>query len=121
MLRPVDNDMPTSQNPSQAGQGGRVLDGVELVRPDVAVLRLGPEEPVPTLPLRVALPGGAAGSSGAVQVREVVPAEGGEPVVALVLDVPTGGESIQTFASTSGGTAETQGWFCNLFPRLCAS
>lgn len=85
-----------------------MVQGAELVRPGVAVLRMDPGDPVPTLPLRVQLPDGRT-----VQVREVVRADGDEPVVALLL-----AESLSAAAATPVATVETN-WFCKLFPRLC--
>lgn len=95
------------------------MHGAELVRPDLAVLRLGPGDPVPSLPLRVALPGaGPDGGPGQpVAVHEVMEAEGGEPVVGLVLDRRV----TVTFSlriEMADDDAQTN-WICKLFPRMC--
>lgn len=91
-----------------------MVDGVELVRPDLAVLRLSPGEPAPALPLRVVVPGAGRQT---VQVREVVEADGDASVVALVLAEPI---AMTAVGSMAGATMDAKSnWLCKLFPRFC--
>ena len=126
MLTSVDNDRSGRRGPSDNQGEGRVVDGVELVRPDLAVLRLRAGDPVPSLPMRVAVPGAGDGRGPrrTVQVTEVMAAEGDDSVVALVLAEPvatTSGVSTLSAQSTVAPTAAEQtNWICRLFPKLCS-
>lgn len=125
MLASVDRDRSGQRGPSDDQGEGPVVDGVELVRPDVAVLRLRPGDAVPSLPLRVAVPGTGdeRGPRRTVQVTEVIEAEGDEPVVALVLAEPvattTGTSTLAGVSTLAETTAVQTNWICRLFPKLC--
>lgn len=106
------------EEPPQWRTDGRdretLLEGVELIRPDVAVLRLRAGQSVPRLPLRVMVPrtDRAGGPSHAVEVREILRAQD-EPVVALILAAREPTPDREAVPLT------LPGWFCRMFPRLC--
>ena len=111
------------------GSSGRPLGVARLVAPDVAVLRLGNREPMPSLPLRVLVPAAAGGGRDEhleVDVVDLQEAVDGSAQVAVVLarpvEVPTGvapGPSARTVTAGTVERASGDPWWCRLFPRAC--
>lgn len=112
------------------GGCGHPIGVAQLVAPDVAVMRLGNREPMPSLPLRVLVPAAAGGGRDEhleVDVADLEVAVDGSPQVALLLARRVGApvsdveERSGRIGIMQGDVAQATGdpWWCRVFPRMC--